>query len=119
VVQLGRLQEYYGEFQKNGIKVCAVSVDAPEVNARLKARLGGEYEFLSDPKGVLLDALDIRQSHASMTGDDVAIPTQYLVDRDGVVRWLHRDTTWRVRPQPQAVLQESVRNGVRPPGNSK
>ena len=104
-MQLGELQEYYGEFQRSGVRVYAVSVDPPELNARLKARLGAGYEFLSDVKAELLEALDIRQMHRSATGEANAIPTQYLLDRDGVVRWFHRGETWRVRPHPQEALQ--------------
>ena len=60
-------------------------MDPPEHNARLKARLGAGYEILSDERGELLDALNIRHARRSATGKDVAIPTQYLVRRDGVV----------------------------------
>jgi peroxiredoxin len=105
VVQLGELKDYYAEFQSAGVGVYAVSVDPPEHNARLKARLGAGYEFLSDEKGELLDALDIRQPHRSMTGGDTAIPTQYLLDQEGVVRWVHRAETWRVRPHPREALE--------------
>lgn len=105
MVQLGELQEYYGEFQRAGVQVYAVSVDPPEHNVRLKARLGAGYEFLSDAKGELLDALDIRQANRSATGQDVAIPTQYLLDQEGIVRWYYRAATWRVRPHPQEALR--------------
>jgi len=104
VVQLGELKDYYAEFQRAGVGVYAVSVDPPDHNARLKSRLGAGYEFLSDEKGELLDALDIRQPRRSMTGGDTAIPTQYLLDRQGVVRWVHRAETWRVRPHPREAL---------------
>jgi peroxiredoxin len=113
VAQLGELQEYYGEFRKAGVRVYAVSVDPPEQNARLKARLGAGYEFLSDERGQLLDALDIRQAHRSVTGKDTAIPTQYLLDREGVVRWVYRAETWRVRPHPRAAL-EAIRESRDP-----
>ena len=108
-MQLGELQEYYGEFQKAGVQIYAVSVDSPAHNARLKARLGAGYEILSDHKGKLLDALQIRQPHASMTFEDVAIPTQYLLDQGGVVRWFHRADTWRIRPHPKEALQAIAR----------
>lgn len=104
-MQLGELQEYYEEFQRAGVQVYAVSVDPPEHNARLKARLGAGYEFLSDARAELLDALDIRQPHRSPTGQDNAIPTQYLLDREGTVRWFHRAETWRIRPHPREALQ--------------
>src|SRR5437899_2974768 len=88
-----------------GVQIYAVSVDPPEHNARLKARLGAGYEFLSDQNCTLLEALDIRQTSRSPTGQDNAIPTQYVVDRDGIVRWLYRADTWRVRPHPKEALQ--------------
>ena len=83
----------------------AVSVDPPELNARLRARLGAGYEFLSDAKADLLEALDIRQMHRSPSGEPNAIPTQYLLDREGIVRWFYRDETWCVRPHPREALQ--------------
>ena len=113
-MQLGELQGYYGEFQDAGVQVYAVSVDPPGHNARLKARLGAGYEFLSDERGDLLDALDIRHAHRSATGKDVAIPTQYLVGRDGVVRWVYRDESIRLRPHPRAALA-AIRESVRVP----
>ena len=110
-MQLGELQGYYGEFQDAGVHVYAVSVDPPEHNARLKARLGAGYEILSDERGELLDALNIRHARRSATGKDVAIPTQYLVHRDGVVCWFYRDESIRLRPHPRealAAIRESV-----------
>jgi peroxiredoxin len=104
VVQLGELQEYYGQFQSAGVQVYAVSIDSPEHNGRLKGRLGAGYEFLSDPDSHLLDALAIHQMHRSPNGED-AIPTQYLLDHEGIVRWFHRSETWRVRPHPREALQ--------------
>ena len=104
-MQLGELQQYYGEFQGAGVQIYAVSVDPPEHNARLKTRLGAGYEFLSDERGELLDALNIRQAHRSVTGKDTAIPTQYLLDREGVVRWVYRAENWRIRPHPREALR--------------
>ena len=103
-MQLGELQGYYGEFQAAGVHVYAVSVDPPEHNARLKARLGAGYEILSDERGELLNALGIRHARRSATGKDVAIPTQYLVHRDGVVCWSYRDDSIRLRPHPREAL---------------
>src|SRR5262249_38264240 len=58
-----------------------------------------------DERGQLLDALDIRQAHRSVTGKDTAIPTQYLLDREGVVRWFYRSETWRGRPAPRGGVE--------------
>jgi peroxiredoxin len=116
-VQLGELHDYYGEFQRKGVRVVAVSVDRPERNALLQRRLGAGYEFLSDPDCVLLDALGIR--HRQWPGVTSAVPTQYLVDETGIVRWFHRTETWRVRPHPSEALRAieafaSTRDASRP-----
>lgn len=102
-MQLGELQEYYGEFQKAGVQVFGVSVDSPEHNALLKKRLGAGYEFLSDANGGLLDALGIHHRH--WPAMDSVIPTQYLLDRAGKICWLYRADTWRIRPHPGEALQ--------------
>ena len=66
-MQLGELQSYYGKFQDAGVHVYAVSVDTPEHNARLKARLGAGYEVLADERGELLDALNLRRKYPLLT----------------------------------------------------
>ena len=42
----------------------AVSVDPPEVSEKLRQKLGAGIGFLSDERGVLMDALDVRDRDA-------------------------------------------------------
>jgi peroxiredoxin len=82
----------------------AVSVDPPEVSRRLKQRLKSRFTFLSDPDGVLLDALGIRHRDALGEGRDIAYPAAVLVDERGIVRWTFQSDTYRERARPEEVF---------------
>jgi peroxiredoxin len=83
------------------VSLFAVSVDPPEVSARLKRRLESRFTFLSDQEGVLLDALDIRHKEGGAMGQDLAFPTAILVDGAGIVRWTFQSDTYRQRARPE------------------
>ena len=125
MTELGELRKRYQEFLDRGVVVAAVSVDPPEVSERLRRRLGLEIRFLSDPSGTLMDPLDIRHlggrppdavvgrpRTGGVAGGDVFLPTTFVIDVDGgaggegagVVRWVHRPQTYRVRATPDELL---------------
>jgi peroxiredoxin len=81
-----------------------VSVDPPEASKRLRERLESRFTFLSDPDGVLLDALGIRHRDARGEGRDIAFPTAVLVDGRGTVRWVFQSDTYRERARPEDVF---------------
>ena len=81
-----------------------MSVDPPEAGRRLKQRLRSRFTFLSDPDGVLLDALGIRHHGARIDGADIAFPTAVLVDATGTVRWTFQSDTFRERARPEGVF---------------
>ena len=81
-----------------------MSVDPPEVSKRLRKRLNSRFTFLSDPEGVLLDALGIRHREAREDGGDIAYPTAVLVDAAGIVRWTFQSDTYRERARPEDVF---------------
>jgi len=81
----------------------AVSVDQPEASEALRQRLHCDFTFLSDPKGDVLDRLNIRHRNGH-DGHDIAFPTQILVDRNGIVRWTFESTNLRVRVEPDRIF---------------
>jgi peroxiredoxin len=119
VTELGELREHYGEILERGVEVVAVSVDPPETSERLRRRLALEIRFVSDPEGTLMDPLGIRHRGGrppfgapAGASRDIFLPTTFLVDVDagaggagaGVVRWVYRPHSYRVRATPQEVL---------------
>ena len=81
-----------------------MSVEPPEAARRLKQRLRSRITFLSDPDGVLLDALGIRHHAGRTDGGDIAFPTAVLVDATGTVRWTFQSVTFRERARPEEVF---------------
>ena len=94
-----------------------MSVDPPEVSEKLRQKLGVGIRFLSDERGVLMDALDVRDREALppdfVTGGlgkdrenrDIFLATSFLVDEDGVIRWVSRPDTYRIRARASEVLE--------------
>lgn len=105
MTELGQLQRYYHSFRDLGVQLVAVCVDSPEQNSRLRRRLSAEIEFLSDPECRLIDQLNIRQPRRQPGERGLAIPSQFLVDAKGIIRWVYLPDTWRKRVPPRGVLQ--------------
>ena len=103
-MELEQLQNYYGTIRTYGGEIYAVSIDSPEVNRALRERVGADYIFLSDPDATVLDQLNIRHHTPNPSGKDIAIPTQILVDKNGIVRWIYRPSNYRIRARPETVL---------------
>jgi len=118
VTELGELRKHYQAILDRGVEVVAVSVDPPDVAQRLREKLDLPIRFLSDERGTLMDALGIRDIDglpalgppgwgAALRGRasrDIFLPTTFLLDGVGVIRWIYRPDTYRVRAPARAVL---------------
>ena len=103
-MELGQLQEYYDTVRGYGDEIYAVSTASPEVNRALREQLGAGYTFLSDPDRSVLDQFNIDHQTPNPTGQDIPIPTQILVDQEGIIRWIYQPSNYRVRAKPETVL---------------
>ena len=125
MTELGELRRHYQEILERGVEVAAVSVDPPEVSEKLRQKLGVGIRFPSDERGVLMDALDVRDRDALppdfVTGGlgkgresrDIFLATSFLVDEGGVIRWVSRPDTYRVRASAREVLEAIDALGAR------
>ena len=103
-MELEQLQKYYDTIRNYGVQIYAVSIASPEINRALRERVGAGYVFLSDPEGAVLDQLNIGHHTPNPSGMDIPIPTQILVDRKGIVRWIYQPSNYRIRARPETVL---------------
>jgi len=86
-----------------------VSVDPSEISEQLRRRIDLPIRFVSDVDGTLMDPLHIRHDGGMppvlVAGEvakinpsqDLFLSTNYLVDRDGVIRWVYRPDSYRMR----------------------
>ena len=78
--------------------------------------LGLPIRFLSDERGTLMDALHVLHrdgmppsfiTHRLADGGsrDLFLSTTFLLDEEGVIRWVYRPDTYRVRAPAREVLR--------------
>ena len=93
------------EFDARGISVVAISVDPPDVNKRQSQKLGYTFPLLSDPNAKVIRRYDVLHPGAGPKGADIARPADFLLDSDGIVRWVNLTDNIAVRARPEQMLE--------------
>lgn len=83
----------------------AVSADSPQALASFKKKLGLYFILLSDEKREVISLYGLVHPKGR-AGQDIARPATFLLDKEGVVRWMHIPSNYMVRPDPEEVLRE-------------
>ena len=97
-------QQRLSEFHARGVRVVGISVDPPEVNRRQSQKLGYTFSLLSDPKTQIIRRYDVLHPGAGPKGADIARPAEFLLDSNGIVRWVNLTENIAVRARPEQVL---------------
>jgi peroxiredoxin len=101
---LRSFQKRLPEFDARGIRVVSISVDPPEINRRQSQKLGYTFPLLSDPKAQVIRRYDVLHPGAGPKGADIARPAEFLIDSNGIVRWVNLTDNIAVRARPEQVL---------------
>lgn len=128
--QIRELATAAPKFAARGIGLLAVSVDRPDEGVKTRARYTLPFPVLSDSDlafangfnvanhvsneevarlggfGMDLEGSSARKHHV------IAVPSLFLIDRAGVVRWAHADTDYKTRPAPEQILSALEASGV-------
>jgi peroxiredoxin len=110
---LRSFQQRLPDLESRGIQVVAISVDPPEINRRQRQKLGYTYAFLSDPGVEVIRRYDLLHRGAGPKGMDIARPAEFLIDSNGIVRWVNLTENIAVRARPEQVL-EAIEQGKQP-----
>jgi peroxiredoxin len=121
-MEIHSLAQAFPEYQKRHVTPVALSVDLPEAESVLKATYHIPFPVLSDTSaesllafrvlnkvdegqvtkmksfGVDLEAYSGESHHA------IAIPSLFLIDKTGTVRWAHSDPDYKLRPSTAQIL---------------
>ena len=98
-------QQRLAEFEARGIRVVGISVDPPDVNQRQSQKLGYKFPLLSDPNAKIIRRYDVLHPGAGPKGADVARPAEFLLDSNGIVRWVNLTENIAVRARPDQMLE--------------
>jgi len=105
---LRRWEELRPELDARGIQIVALSSDTVEKTAAGMGKHGLRAVMLSDADLAVTDRYNLRnpKNFALKTGIIVplAIPTTFLVDRAGIVRWIDQADDYQRRSDPDRVL---------------
>jgi peroxiredoxin len=93
------MEQRLKDFDDAGIRVAAISVDAPDESRVLAQAKGYTFTLLSDP-----DMKTITQYDLVDPIDAAARPAEFLVDAGGTVRWRNLTNSVYVRATPEQVL---------------
>jgi peroxiredoxin len=102
--QLTDLQAALKDLEATGLRLVAVSYDAPATNAAVAAKLGLTYPLLSDVGSKVIDAYGIRNHEAKGRGEGIPHPVVFIVDRDGVIRAKLAREGYRDRPESAEII---------------
>jgi peroxiredoxin len=109
---LRSFQQRLAEFDANGVRVVGISVDPPEINRRQSQKLGYAFPLLSDPKAEVIRRYDVLHPGAGPKGADVARPAEFLLDSNGVVRWVNLTENIAIRARPEQVFEALHQVGI-------
>jgi len=103
---LRRWEDLRPELDARGIQLVTVSTDTPEEIRTQRARHGAHATMLSDRDLAITDRYGLRNPtnitpHGIM---GMPIPTTFLVDAQGIIRWKDQATNYQERSHPDRVL---------------
>jgi peroxiredoxin len=97
------------EGQENDTQLVALSVDSPEDLQRMVDTVSEDghpprFPFLTDPGHQVIDRYGLFNPD-DPRGRQITHPATYVIDKDGVVRWMHVEVDYTVRPSNEDVLR--------------
>jgi peroxiredoxin len=103
---LRRWEELRPQLDARGIQIVAISTDTPEQIRKGRAKHGARAILLSDPQLEVTDRYNLRnERNVTPRGwTAMPIPTTFLVDASGSVRWIDQARDYQQRSDPDRVL---------------
>jgi peroxiredoxin len=101
---LRSFQQRLSDFDARGIRIVGITVDPPEMNRRQSQKLGYSFPLLSDRNAEVIRRYDVLHPGAGPKGADIARPAEFLIDSNGIIRWVNLTENIAVRARPEQVL---------------
>jgi len=101
--ELAELTAHQNELNEHGLRTIAISADPIDRSKMLARFLHTPIPLLSDDKETLLAPLGLVQHHVDGEPDN-AIPAFFILDRDGIVRWIFTSPYYREMPSIETIL---------------
>jgi len=97
---MGQLAHAYHHFRDAGIALLMISVDSVRRVRQLAEQTNPPFPVLSDIDADATVAYDIFE-------DGIALPSTWVIDREGTVRWAYIGKNASDRPAPEVMLEQA------------
>jgi len=101
--ELSELTAHEPDLARAGLNVVAISADPVERSKILAGFIRTDIPLLSDEKETLLRPLGLVQHHRNGEPDN-AIPAFFILNREGVVRWIFTSLYYREMPSFETIM---------------
>lgn len=106
MAELGELGDVQAELERRGGTILAVSVDPPAESNRMVKGRKFRFPVLADVDRTVIREYGVLHAQGGPGKSDIALPAQFLVERDGRIVWRHVAEKIQDRPDPEDVLAE-------------
>lgn len=89
-------------------------MDTPEQSKKLSEQRGYTFTILADAQREVIRRYDLVHAGGGPGSSDIARPAEFLLDAEGVVRWVNLTESYRIRPRPEDLLATIDRLGLGP-----
>ena len=97
---MGQLAHAYEQFHTAGIALVMASADSPRRVRQLAEQTNPAFPVVSDVDADVTVAYDIFEN-------GIALPSTFVIDRDGIVRWAYIGQRPSDRPTPDEMLEHA------------
>ncbi|MCA9665473.1 MAG: peroxiredoxin family protein [Myxococcales bacterium] len=97
--QLSKLNAMFARFKAAGARLAGISADSLAHCAQLRKKLSLRFPLLSDPKLEVIKSYGVAQKD-----QDVAVPSIFIVSRNGQIVYRYVGESISDRPDPEKVL---------------
>jgi alkyl hydroperoxide reductase subunit AhpC len=104
MIELGELEKNHAEFDKRDVRVVVASLEEPDI-AKQTQDMFPHLVVVADAEGELIKAAGVVHSGQGQSGEDIAAPTTFFIDKQGVVRSLFRPKQVLTRMSARDVLR--------------
>src|SRR5271167_1208991 len=101
--ELAELTAHQDDFRRAGVATLAISTDQVERSKMLAGFLRTKIPLLSNSNESLIAPLGLVQHHRNGEPDN-AIPAFFVLDRNGIMRWIFISPYYREMPPPDTLL---------------
>ena len=103
MIELGELEKNHEEFAKRNNRVVVASIEEPAVAQETQKEFP-HLVVVADSEEKLIEAAQVLHRGAGQKGEDVAAPTTFFIDKQGIVRSLFRPRQVTTRLSAKEVL---------------